>query len=407
MEEKNNKLSLIFQKVLFTCIFLLVLVLVFFVGRLSVKFQIGNSANVLGVNKDTLDKYSTLFEVRNEIYKRYDGNIDEDALVEGAAKGLADALGDPYTLYMNNKEYKDYMESNSGKFVGVGIYISSKDNQVVVSSPIAGGPAEKVGILAGDVIYAVDGNLIEGDSEKATSLLTGEEGTNVKVTVFRNGSEYIDYDIKRSVIKTSSVSGEMVDGDIGYISLSTFDQDVSKDFDSKLKEFKNQGMKGLILDLRSNGGGYLSEAVKIASEFIPEKETITYTVDKYDKKQVYESVGGLETNLPVVILTDKNSASASEVVTGALKDYNIAVSVGKTTFGKGIVQLPFELASGNGGMKITVSKYYTPNGKNIHGTGISPDYDVDLDKDKLGETYDKNNDTQFLKALEVIKDKVD
>lgn len=407
MEEKNNKLSLIFQKVLFTCIFLVVLVLVFFVGRLSVKFQIGNSANVLGVNKDTLDKYSTLFEVRNEIYKRYDGNIDEDALVEGAAKGLADALGDPYTLYMNNKEYKDYMESNSGKFVGVGIYISSKDNQVVVSSPIAGGPAEKVGILAGDVIYAVDGNLIEGDSEKATSLLTGEEGTNVKVTVFRNGSEYIDYDIKRSVIKTSSVSGEMVDGDIGYISLSTFDQDVSKDFDSKLKEFKNQGMKGLILDLRSNGGGYLSEAVKIASEFIPEKETITYTVDKYDKKQVYESVGGLETNLPVVILTDKNSASASEVVTGALKDYNIAVSVGKTTFGKGIVQLPFELASGNGGMKITVSKYYTPNGKNIHGTGISPDYDVDLDKDKLGETYDKNNDTQFLKALEVIKDKVD
>lgn len=407
MEEKNNKLSLIFQKVLFTCIFLVVLVLVFFVGRLSVKFQIGNSANVLGVNKDTLDKYSTLFEVRNEIYKRYDGNIDEDALVEGAAKGLADALGDPYTLYMNNKEYKDYMESNSGKFVGVGIYISSKDNQVVVSSPIAGGPAEKVGILAGDVIYAVDGNLIDGDSEKATSLLTGEEGTNVKVTVFRNGSEYIDYDIKRSVIKTSSVSGEMVDGDIGYISLSTFDQDVSKDFDSKLKEFKNQGMKGLILDLRSNGGGYLSEAVKIASEFIPEKETITYTVDKYDKKQVYESVGGLETNLPVVILTDKNSASASEVVTGALKDYNIAVSVGKTTFGKGIVQLPFELASGNGGMKITVSKYYTPNGKNIHGTGISPDYDVDLDKDKLGETYDKNNDTQFLKALEVIKDKVD
>lgn len=407
MEEKNNKLSLIFQKVLFTCIFLVVLVLAFFVGRLSVKFQIGNSANVLGVNKDTLDKYSTLFEVRNEIYKRYDGNIDEDALVEGAAKGLADALGDPYTLYMNNKEYKDYMESNSGKFVGVGIYISSKDNQVVVSSPIAGGPAEKVGILAGDVIYAVDGNLIDGDSEKATSLLTGEEGTNVKVTVFRNGSEYIDYDIKRSVIKTSSVSGEMVDGDIGYISLSTFDQDVSKDFDSKLKEFKNQGMKGLILDLRSNGGGYLSEAVKIASEFIPEKETITYTVDKYDKKQVYESVGGLETNLPVVILTDKNSASASEVVTGALKDYNIAVSVGKTTFGKGIVQLPFELASGNGGMKITVSKYYTPNGKNIHGTGISPDYDVDLDKDKLGETYDKNNDTQFLKALEVIKDKVD
>ena len=407
MEEKNNKLSSILQKVLFTCIFLVVLVLAFFIGRLSVKFQIGNSANVLGIDKDTLNQYATLFQVRNEIYKRYDAKIDEDALFEGAAKGLAYALGDPYTLYMNNKEYSDYMESNSGEFVGVGIYISSKDNQVVVTSPIAGGPAEKVGIIEGDVIYSVDGNLIEGDSEKATNLLTGEKDTTVKVTVCRNGSEYIDYDIKRSVIKTSSVSGEMVDDGIGYISLSTFDQNVSKDFDSKLKELKNQGMNGLILDLRSNGGGYLSEAVKIASEFIPEKETITYTVDKYNKKQVYESVGGVETNLPIVILTDKNTASASEVVTGALKDYNIAVSVGKTTFGKGIVQLPFELASGNGGMKITVSKYYTPNGDNIHGTGISPDYDVDLDKDKLGETYDKNNDTQFLKALEVIKDKVD
>ena len=166
-------------------------------------------------------------------------------------------------------------------------------------------------------------------------------------------------------------------------------------------------MKGLIFDLRSNGGGYLTEAVNIASQFIPKGDTITCTIDKKDKKTVLSSKGGIEEDMPIVILTDGYTASASEVVTGALKDYNIAETVGTTTFGKGIVQLPFELKSGDGALKVTVSKYYTPNGDNIHKIGIAPDYEVKLTKEEASmNPYDKNKDPQFLKALEVINQKI-
>lgn len=284
--------------------------------------------------------------------------------------------------------------------------MSVQDEKVVVSSVIEGSPAEKVGIQAGDIIAYVDDEEIAGDSDKAVSMIKGTDKTSVKVTVLRN-KEPIDFDVTREQIKTSSVSGEMVSDNVGYIRLSTFDENVSKDFLNKLQEFKDKGMKGLIFDLRSNGGGYLTEAVNIASQFIPKGDTITYTIDKKDKKTVLSSKGGIEEDMPIVILTDGYTASASEVVTGALKDYNIAETVGTTTFGKGIVQLPFELKSGDGALKVTVSKYYTPNGDNIHKIGIAPDYEVKLTKEEASmNPYDKNKDPQFLKALEVINQKI-
>ncbi|MDD5793697.1 S41 family peptidase [Clostridium sp. HCP1S3_B4] len=408
MKEKTNNRKIFKRCILYTGI-LVALVGAFGLGNLASAYGFGYRAGELvtiGKYSDEVSKFSTLFKVKEQLENLYDGDMDEEAMIDGAIKGMTNALNDPYTVYMTTDEFDKYMESNSGEFKGIGVYMSVQDEKVVVSSVIEGSPAEKVGIQAGDIIAYVDDEEIAGDSDKAVSMIKGTDKTSVKVTVLRN-NEPIDFDVTREQIKTSSVSGEMVSDNVGYIRLSTFDENVSKDFLNKLQEFKDKGMKGLIFDLRSNGGGYLKEAVNIASQFIPKGDTITYTIDKKDKKTVLSSKGGIEEDMPIVILTDGYTASASEVVTGALKDYNIAETVGTTTFGKGIVQLPFELKSGDGALKVTVSKYYTPNGDNIHKIGIAPDYEVKLTKEEASmNPYDKNKDPQFLKALEVINQKI-
>ena len=383
----------------------------FFAGNILARygFVIGpNGAEYSKVMKNIkdVDKYSALFEVREDLNRLYDGELDDNAMLEGAIKGMTNALNDPYTVFMNKEEYDKFMESNSGAFMGIGVYITLKNDKVTVDSPIEGGPAEAAGIKAGDVILAVDGEEIGNDQSKAVSLISGVEKKAVKLTISRGSGEILDVDVMRDTVKTVSVKGEIIDNEVGYIRLTTFDKDVSKDFNNMLKDFKEKGMKGLILDLRGNGGGYLTEAVNIASEFIPKGKTVTYTINKYDQKDVSSSVGGIAEDMPLVILTDGLTASASEVVTGALRDYGIATTVGTTTYGKGVVQLPFELKSGIGGLKVTISKYYTPNGENIHKKGINPDYEVKLSEEDINKAYDRNSDPQFKKGLEVIKDKI-
>ena len=253
----------------------------------------------------------------------------------------------------------------------------------------------------------VDGNEItEPNLDKTIATIRGEKGQEVTLTVLREGSEYLDISIVRDEIKVVSVKGEIIDGNIGYIQISSFDEDVAKDFKNKIVELKSQGMKGMILDLRGNPGGSLSEAVNVASQFIPKGKVVTYTIDKYDKKQEAKSVGGEAEGMPLVILIDGGSASASEVVTGALRDYEAGTIIGTTSFGKGIVQQLIEFKDGNGGLKVTTSKYYTPNGENIHKIGIKPDIEVEIPKDILEKEYDRSIDPQFNKGLEVIKEKI-
>ena len=408
--QKNNNKRKIIMRIIKITVSLLVIAISFTAGNIvsgygyNINTHIGLSSSQ--ASNAEVRQFSTLFEVKHELEKNYDGDIDQDKLVESAVKGMTASLQDPYTLYMTLDEYNKYMDSNSGEFMGIGVYIESKDNKVVVTSTIPGGPAEKAGIIAGDVIYSANGETLAGDTQKAVSIITGPEKATIKLVIIRNDSQEIDLDVDRDKVKSVSVAGDMVNDKVGYIALSNFDLNVSKDFTSKLQDLKDKGMKGLIIDLRNNGGGYLNEAVNIASQFIPKGDTITYTIDKYNKKAVMQSVGGIEEKMPVVILTNGNTASASEVVTGALKDYNIAQSVGTTTFGKGIVQLPYELPNKDGGLKVTVSKYYTPNGNNIHKIGIAPDYEVKLTEDQAKmNPYDRNKDPQFLKALEVIQNK--
>ena len=399
----------------------IVLIAVLGVTYLGV-FYLGNMVATKGVIMGTVpekaiddlsqvgdvSKYYNLFNLRNMLFSTYDGEIDDEKLLEGAMKGMADAIGDPYTVYMNQDEFITFIESSQGSFYGIGAQLGIRDNNVTVIAPVEGSPAEKAGLKAGDIILKVDDYEVnELNTEAVVSRVRGEEGVPVTLTIKREGVENpLEIEIVRAEIKTESVKGEILEDGIGYIQLTTFsDEEVSDKFAEKLNELKQQGMKKLILDLRGNPGGYLNECVEIASNFIPEGEVITYTIDKYDKKVISNSLGGDAIGMPLVVLVDGGSASASEVVTGALRDYEVATIVGTRTFGKGIVQQLRVLPNDMGGLKVTTSKYYTPNGENIHGTGIEPNIVVEIPQEVLDMDYDRSIDPQFQKALEVIREK--
>lgn len=364
-----------------------------------------NVAKDLSEVKD-VKKYELLFQVRDALITKYDGEIDDEDLLEAAIKGMTDSLNDPYTVFMNEEEYKSFVEQSEGHFVGIGAQLGIKDDKITVVAPIEGSPAEKAGLKSGDVILKVDDvEITEPNLDETVSMIRGEQGKTVVLTVERNGSTQ-EISIIRDEIEMVSVKGEIIDGNIGYIEISSFDENVSEEFKSKITELKNQGMEGMILDLRGNPGGFLNEAVKVASQFIPKGEVITYTIDKYGNKQESKSVGGEAEGMPLVILIDGGSASASEVVTGALRDYEAGTIIGTTSFGKGIVQQLIEFSDGNGGLKVTTSKYYTPNGENIHKIGITPDIEVTLPEELSTQGYTRDLDTQLNKGLEVIKEKI-
>lgn len=352
-----------------------------------------------------IGKYKELFEVRDALIKNYDGEVDDNVLLEGAIKGMTDSLKDPYTVYMNKKEYEKFNEQNSGEYMGIGVYVGVKNDKVTVISPVDGSPAEKAGLKSDDVIIAVNGQKVGSDVEKTTTLIGGKKKEEVTLTIERNGGKPFDVKVMRDVIKTQSVKGKMLDGNTGYIQLTSFNAGVTEDLKKEIETLKSKGMKGLIIDLRGNPGGYLKEAVGVASQFIPKGELITYTVDKYDNKAEEVSVGGIAEGMPLVVLVDNGSASASEVVTGALRDYKAATIVGTNTFGKGIVQAPVEFKDG-GALKVTISKYYTPNGENIHHKGIKPDYEVEPSKEAMSKPYNEKNDNQLKKAVEVLNSKI-
>lgn len=351
-------------------------------------------------------KFQKMFEVRNLLNRLYDGKIDDNALVEGAIKGMTAALNDPYTVFMNQKEYEAFSSQTEGAYSGVGIQIEVKENNIVVVSTFEDSPAKKAGIIPGDIIEKVNGTDVTGkEYDKAVTMMKGKEGTNVDITVLRNSKDTHTYTVKRSKITIDTVSGEMLSNNIAYIKLSMFDENTGKNFDSKLKELKDKGAKGLVLDLRQNPGGLLTTCVDVVSNFIPKGKTVVSTVDKNGNKDVRESKGGLAVGMPLVVLTDGLTASASEIVSGAVRDYKIGTLVGEKTFGKGVVQTVVDTGDGTA-LKVTMAKYYTPNGENIHKIGIQPDVKVEYPEDLLKKPYSRSSDPQFSKALELIKEKM-
>lgn len=364
--------------------------------------QTGNSSQAA---KTKPANWQKLNRIKDQIYEIYNGPIDENKLLEGAVKGMVNSLGDPYSQFYNAQEYKELNQQSTGKFVGVGIQISVVEDQIVVVAPIDGSPAKKAGIMAGDVLIKIDGRVYTGkDVDAAASHMRGEAGKPVKLTV-RRDTEEKEFEIVRAEITTKSVKQEMLDGQIGYITLSQFTKDSDKEVKTALDGLREQGAKGYILDLRGNPGGYLNESIRIASNFIKKGEVVVSTKDKNGNEKKDVSVGGQYIGTPLVVLIDVGSASASEVVSGALKDYGAAVLVGQKTYGKGIVQTIMDLPEGEG-LKLTVAAYYSPKGTNIHKIGIQPDVPVEMPKDLTPQTYTKEKDTQLQKAIEIMKEKL-
>ena len=355
--------------------------------------------------------FEKLFTIKDKLDKYYLNDYDMNELIDGAAKGMVSAVGDPYTTYMNAEEFQDFYSQTEGNYVGVGIQVGVKDEKITVISVFENSPAEKGGIISGDVIESVNGKAMTGaDLQEAVSMMKGEKGGKVEVTLSRENKGNFDLTLVRDEVEMVTVKSEMIDNEVGYIQVTMFDENTSDNFESALKTLEEKGMKSLIVDLRGNPGGLLDQTVAMVSQFIEEGKNIVYTEDKYGNRKDYDSVGGIAQGMPLTILTDGGSASASEIFTGAIKDYELGTIVGTTTFGKGLVQTTFYRAidgfTDGSGLKVTISNYYTPNGNNIQGVGIEPDVKVEYPEELATTTYDRNNDPQFAKALEIAKEKI-
>ena len=348
--------------------------------------------------------------IYNTIDDYYLNGIDNDKMKDGIYKGMVDSLGDPYTVYYNSEEYKQFTSSSSGTYSGIGVAVSQNvtTGAITIVKTFKKGSGEKEGMKPGDVIYKVEGKKIEGlELSKVVSMIKGEEGTFVKVTVLRDGKE-IEFNLERKKLEVDTVNYRMEERSgkkIGYISVSEFDEVTASQFKNAISELNKEGMEGLVIDLRDNPGGLLDVTCEMLDRMI-KKGLLVYTVDKNGKRVDEDATDSDSFDKPVAILVNGNSASASEVFSGAMKDYKAATLVGTRTFGKGIVQSIVPFGDGTA-MKVTVSKYYTPNGVNIHGTGIEPDVVVELSKDatKNGK-YDRKYDNQLDKALDVVVDKL-
>ena len=373
-------------------------------------FFVNTSDNVKSTASqlNDVDKYSALFTVRQTLLEKYDGEIDDNVLLEGAIKGMTNSLDDPYTVFMNSNEFEKLMNQTNGSMTGIGINVTDSNGEIMIVSTMKGSPAEQAGIKESDILKKInDVEYTYDQMSDVVKAMSDNEGNEVKLTIERQGEEDFDIMITPQKVKISVIDGEMLNSYMGYIRIKSFmNENVTEDFKNEIQELQSQGMKGLIVDLRENPGGLLNEAVGVASQFIPKDKIITYTIDKYDNRNESLSIGGIAEGMPLVILVNENSASASEVVTGALRDYNAAIIVGNTTFGKGIVQQTLRFNNGIGGLKVTISKYYTPNGENIHKIGIKPDVEVNTEKSIDSNEYNRNEDAQLKTAIDELTKKM-
>jgi len=402
MENRNTQR--IYKMIMLVLIVIIVTSLV--TAFTTYQYLSNNGISYSKVNTTSLEGLEyTLSQFRSELEKKYIGEINDEELIEGAVKGYVDALGDPYTTYYTKKEMKTIMEETNGNFVGIGVYMTKdlEKNAILIIKPIENSPAEKAGILPGDLITKVDDVEYTGDKlEEASNKIRGEEGTKVKLEIYRNG-ETKTFELTRTKVVVSHVTTKVLNNDIGYIAISDFEGECASEFETKYKQLEKQGIKKLIIDIRNNGGGIVDEALKIANMLVDKDSTLLITKDKSDKEEVTKPTEKPIINIPTVVLVNEYSASASEILAGALKDNGKATLVGTKTYGKGIIQELHQLSDGSG-LKITVSEYYTPNHNAIHKIGITPDVEVDLSEDvKQQTTIQEKDDNQLQKAIEILK----
>lgn len=369
--------------------------------------------NASASEKKEEDSYEHIIEKLSVLQMLVDtyylDEVDNDALATGIYKGFIASLDDPYSTYYTKEEYKSLLESSSGVYFGIGAVVSQdvKTGVITIVKPYKDTPAYKAGLLPDDIIYKVEGEEVTGkDLSEVVSKMKGKEGTKVNITIIREGvDEPIDFNIERQKINIPTIEHKMLDGDIGYIQITEFDEITISQFYSAINELEKLGMKGLVVDVRDNPGGLLNSVVNILDRLLP-KCLIVYTEDKYKQREEEHAENPDKFDKPLAVLINGNSASASEIFAGAIQDYGIGTIVGTTSFGKGIVQKVIPLTDGTA-VKLTISKYFTPKGRDIHKTGIKPDVEVELDdevKQLVNIPIEKDN--QLQKAIEIIKEQI-
>ena len=338
----------------------------------------------------------TLKSFRDAIDEYYIGEIDEQKMLDETIKGYINGLDDEYSEYMTKEEWAEFQADALGNYVGIGIYMSvDENNNVVVVSPIKETPAEIAGLESGDIIVNVNDESVLGvSSDIVSSKIKGEEGTKVKITVLRD-SEYLDFEIERKAIKVYHVETKMLENNIGYLSLLTFDEGCAEEVRKGYEKLKSEGAEKIILDLRNNTGGLVDEALSIADMILPKDNKILITLDSDGNEEISISEKDPIIEKELVVLVNEYSASASEILVGALKDNQKAKVVGKNTYGKGVIQSVFMLTDGSA-LKLTINEYFTPNKTKINKVGIKPDYEID----KKSETEE---DEQLNKAIELLR----
>lgn len=393
-----NKKTIVITSII-TAIAVFVLTTLFYLSPLGVVF-------VGRLSDSSVSKfYGKLIKIEKIIEDEYMGSYNSDRMMSYAVQSYVEALRDPYSAYYSPSAYKDITAELDGEYRGIGVVVGTRNGEIIIKSVNSSSPAEKAGILKDDVLLSVNGT--DYPAEKLAEAVNAIKGTKVGNTVslgIRRGEEILTIDIKIEKVKEILVTHRVIDGNVGYIRLSSFGTNVGPEFSGTLKELEKENIKALIIDLRSNPGGTLDSATAIADLLLPKGDIVTIK-DKKGNEEVYTS-DKKELNLPMCVLLNEQSASASEVLAGALKDYNKAILVGKKSFGKGVVQSVMDLGDGSG-LSLTIAKYYTPSGECIHKIGIEPDIEVDLPEDAdfmIGE--EDKNDTQLAAALEAIKKQI-
>lgn len=369
------------------------LVVITFLITSTLNIALGGKVVISKETYEAYKKYNKMIALEELVKDDFYQKTSDEKLVDGAIKGMFSGLDDKYSQYYTKAEFEKLKEQTSGSFVGIGVYISptSDDDHITIIAPIAGSPAEKSGIKAGDKILKVDGKVVSAqNSDEAITMIKGKKGTEVELTIKRS-EQILDVNVKRDEIVSKTVEGKVLDDNIGYIKITSFSEHTNKEFEKTLNTLKQSDIKGLVIDLRDNPGGLLNVCKDIADSLIGEG-TIVYTKDNKGNTEYLKS-DKEKLGLPIAVLTNEGSASASEILTGAIIDNKAGISVGTTTFGKGLVQSVRELKDGTG-YKLTTAQYFTPSGEYINGKGIKPTIE------------EKDEEKQLDVALKWIKEQI-
>lgn len=407
MEEENNRGHKIYKIVMLIVVTAFVTFVVTSIGFYQYFKNSDGNYVIFETSKNSSKVVKELEKIMAIVDKYYLGEIKEEDIIEGTIQGYISGIGDKYTEYISKEDMEDYRNQITGNYVGIGIYMVTNEekNLIQVLSPIRESPAEKAGILPGDLITKIDG--VEYTAEQmtvASNKIKGTSGTKVKLEILR-GEKTIEVELTRSEIHMNPITAKVLEQDskIGYMEVLSFDTDTAKDFKTKFEQLKKQNIESLIIDLRNNGGGLVSEALDIADYIIDKGNTLLITVDKDNKEKIEKANSKPIIEMPIIILVNENTASASEILAGALKDYDKAKIVGTKTYGKGVIQQLMTLQDGSG-LKITIEEYFTPKRNKINGVGIEPDEVVELpDTIENILVVKEDEDTQMKKAIELLQ----